>query len=226
MSTIQGGVGRNYTIEVKHTTSGCTQTYTVLLNDDSELPVVTLTPTDNAGCAAGLYTGTVTAVVTYKGVDVTASGDYSFAWTSSDGGFVPPALPASENITALKGSETYTLVATNTGLVCASLPVTITVDDNPATITISDTNTPSTNCIPDMFPNGSIVSDTWVDLDGDMIRDVGIEDLPGLFTYQWHTGVDTSSPIAGEMSPTLSTVQGGNCSTFSTRSSGSLSSNF
>ena len=204
ISTIQGGAGRNYTIEVTHIATGCAQTYTVLLNDASELPVVTMVTTANSGCAPGLYTGTATATIMYKGVDVTASPDYTFAWTGPN--VYSSATPIT--VTGLENGN-YTLTVTNTVLTCVSLPYTTAVIDNPAVITIGNTNTPSTNCIADTDPNGQIVADTWVDLDGDAVRNAGVEDLPGLFTYQWHTGTDTTTPIVGEISPTISTIQGG-----------------
>ena len=121
----------------------------MLLNDASELPVVTLATTENIGCTAGLFTGTVTATIMHKGVDVTASPDYTFAWTG------PNAYTSTDAVTIINVENgDFTLTVTNTVLSCISLPVTSTVADNPAVITIADTNTPSTNCIPDTNPNG------------------------------------------------------------------------
>ncbi|GAG78488.1 unnamed protein product, partial [marine sediment metagenome] len=183
--------GRNYTIEVSHLTSGCTQSYTVLLNDASEIPIVTLTPTDNKGCTLGNYTGTVAAIVMYKGVDVTASPDYSFAWTSSDGAFV--SVNAA-NIASLKGSETYTLTVTNTVLSCIALDVTTTVNDSPDPITIFFTNTRNNSC--DVVGNGEVLA--AIDTNGNGVYDIGVDDNPanfGDYNLTWHEGNTTTGTL-------------------------------
>ncbi|MEN8248508.1 MAG: hypothetical protein ABFS32_06215, partial [Bacteroidota bacterium] len=177
---LQGGATNNYTVRVTEIGSGCEEVLTVLLNDESEDPIVTLTTTPNAGCTGGLFTGSVTAVVTYKGLDVTNDPNYtlSYSWTGPNG-------YTSSDATTITGVEDgdYTLEVTETILGCTSAPVIGAVGSDPATITITDTNTPSTNCIANTNPNGEIVASTWIDLNRNTVLDAG-EDDPTLFNFQ------------------------------------------
>jgi hypothetical protein len=117
----QGGASEYYTVLVTNQSSGCTNTSTVLIGDNHELPVVTLSATDNTICTGTPDGSAGAATVTYKSAPVAAPyTGYSFQW--STGGTTSSIVnqPAGQ----------YTLVVTKADVGCASLPVNIDINNN------------------------------------------------------------------------------------------------
>ena len=152
---LKGG-GQAYTVRIT-TASNCVAITDDDVNEDVDIPVVTLTPTPNEICnpalattSVGNYTGTVTATVSFDGANVTNFSGYTFEWY--DGKVVKPAtdypLKLSSNVIDRLDSNYYTLRVTNTTFGCVSLPKTAQVINNTTLPNIVTTTSPSTNCTP------------------------------------------------------------------------------
>src|SRR5690606_12326747 len=85
-ANLQGGPTNNYTVLVTNQDNGCQSTATVLLTDESELPVLSLVQTPNSVCdpslAASAFNGTITATVTNQLGGLT---DYTFTLAGGTG---------------------------------------------------------------------------------------------------------------------------------------------
>jgi hypothetical protein len=197
--------GQSYTVRITSKTTGCFATDFTTITEDLNVPIVTLTTTDNAICnpalASSAFTGSVTASVTFDGVAVTDFTNYSFTWY--DGSVVTPT-PRAETTSSITQLNTgfYTLVVENTLLGCESTPETEEVGNTTTLPTIAVDADSSTNCLPlapGVTPNGSA---TVTSVNGGAPN-------PALFTFQWHTGNNTAAPIGGETTGTLDDLQGG-----------------
>jgi hypothetical protein len=130
-SNVQGGINGvtlfEYTVEVNIRETGCVNTATVGVDNDSQLPVVVLAaPVDNTNCSATKNGSAAISTVTYRGTPVGAGyPGYTFNWAA--GGTVGPA--PGDTYTALPAG-TYTVTATNTDDQCTSNPVQVTIADN------------------------------------------------------------------------------------------------
>ncbi|MTI24404.1 gliding motility-associated C-terminal domain-containing protein, partial [Fulvivirga kasyanovii] len=131
--------------------TGCINTESYTLADDSELPIVTLSKVDNTICDSGIgFNGSVTASVTYKGSGVTLpDANYVFIW--HDGASTTdPVIAVGDNtdevLAGLEGGF-YTVTVNNVTLGCTSDPVTIEVVDDQYFPDISITITPQTYCV-------------------------------------------------------------------------------
>jgi hypothetical protein len=144
----QGGAGEYYTVLITNQSSGCTNTSTVIIADDRDLPVVTLAATDNTMCS-GTPDGTVsTSGLSYKAAAVTSPyTGYSFLWSTG----------ATTSSLSNQPAAQYTVVVTKDDVGCASVPVSIDVNDNlfiPA-IDVSVINQTSCNT---SDPNGALTA--------------------------------------------------------------------
>lgn len=165
----QGGLGAYYTVLVTNQLSGCTSTSTVLIGDDRDVPVITLSSTNNTICS-GTPDGTVgLSTMSYKGAAVTSPfTGYSFSWVSGQTTASVNNLPAAQ----------YTLVATKDDVGCASVPVSIDVEDNlfipPVDVAIVDQTSCDVN-----NPNGMLTA---------TINESGIGGTAGInsgYTFVW-----------------------------------------
>ncbi len=197
---IQGGAGRNYTVVVTNTTTGCENTAMILLQENQVLPVLALTPTPNNICdetiAGVAFTGAVAAAVSNQVGDI---ADYVFTW--HDGGAdTDPVIPSvSGDLLSNLPAGPYTATVFHTATGCESLPYTATVVDEGALPEIDIAQVPSTNCDP-ALANGSAE-----------VTDVDNAGVGAPYTFQWYTGnvVDPANVISGATDPVLNSVQGG-----------------
>ncbi|MBS1681223.1 MAG: gliding motility-associated C-terminal domain-containing protein [Bacteroidetes bacterium] len=143
-ANVQGGVGKNYTVQVTNQSNGCRNTATVLVGDNSALPVITLSETDNTSCLVG-KNGTASLATLNDanngGAVVSPFTGYTFNWNT--GG-------TTSTISSLD-SGSYTLTVKNSTLGCVSAPVSIKVKNNLFTPPITINITPQTSCT---TPNG------------------------------------------------------------------------
>ena len=121
LAQLQGGLNEYYTVLVTNQTSGCSNTSTVLIPDNHELPVVTLSSVDNTIC-----NGTPDGSVSVAGLSYNASAvaapytGYSFQWSTGTSGQSLLNQPAG----------TYSVIATKNDVGCASVPVNMDVNDD------------------------------------------------------------------------------------------------
>ncbi len=113
---VQGGVGKNYTVQVTNQNTGCQNTKTVLVGDNSKIPTITVSEIDNTNCSA-TKNGTASLVTL---TDANGGGSiaspftgYSFSWNA--GAFTTSSI---NNLS----SGSYTLTVTNSTLNCTSSP--------------------------------------------------------------------------------------------------------
>lgn len=186
----QGGVGENYTILVRNLASGCENTETVLLSDDSELPVVTLQSTDNTICVGTPDGSTAIQSLTYRGNAVTTPfTGFTFAWSNG------VTTPANNAVAA----GNYSVTVTNTTDGCTSDPVDIDVNDDlfipPLDVTIINNQT---SCDP-VNPNGSLA----VTVDETSIGGNAAENSTTLYSFEW---VNHGDPFASPGTPAGNTA--------------------
>lgn len=148
-SLLQGGVGRNYIVEVTLTSTGCKNTATLLLADNSALPVLgPLSKFDNTKCANPRDGQAILGTVTYKGTPITfPNAAYTIAWSNGGNTSTISALPAG----------TYTVTVRKNDVSCTSDPASIQVQDNLTDPDITTNTTSSTNCTGGA-PNGSVTA--------------------------------------------------------------------
>jgi len=180
---VQGGAGKNYTVQVTNQNTGCQNTNTVLVGDNSVLPVLgPLGKTDNTLCAGSNGTATIGTLTFPTGTPVSAPyAGFTFAWSNA-------ATTTSINSLA---AGTYSLTATNTATNCISSPVSVTIINNQTLPTITTSTTPSTNCAGGA-PNGSV-------------NVTGVAPVDA-YTYKWYSGntvgaagTELNSPFTNSM---------------------------
>ena len=195
---VKGG-GQSYTIKITSALQ-CIAITDMVITEILNIPVVTLTPAPNSICDPALtstnYTGSVTASVTFAGNPVTDFTNYSLTWYNGSLASGTPRPETTGALTALDDGY-YTLVVERTDLSCVSNPETAEVIDATVLPVVTTAAAPSTNCDP-LLANGSA---TVTNVDG-----LG---TGAPYTFQWHTGIDLSSPIAAAINPALNNRQGG-----------------
>lgn len=182
-SQLQGG--QNYTVEVRSTTTGCTNTATLALTDDSKIPVITpLTFAPNKNCSApfdGSAFVNAATPFTYRGNTITNPyTGFNLVWS---GGTVNAA---GDGITGL-AAGTYTLQVTagtgnsvtNNNDNCISLPVQVTILDNLTFPTISVAKQDQTSCDA-ALPNGQLTATVGGGTAG--------------YTFKWFNGTGITAP--------------------------------
>ena len=170
-----------YTVRATKTSTGCTATNEITINQNLIYPVVTLTPTPNSICdiavaPGGTFVGKVQANVTG------GSAGNSFVWYNGNTTLVAPRLETIDNIIQLNGGD-YTLIVTNTTSGCATGAVTTTVTNNTTLPTLSTSQTPSTNCVVGKEDGTANVTQ----VNGVLVA------ATTNFNYQWHTGIGCTS---------------------------------
>jgi large repetitive protein len=198
-----------YTVKATNTTTGCFATAEATITQTLVYPVVTLTPSPNAVCdptkGTSAFTGSVTANVSYNGSTVTDFTPFQLVWHN---GLLPtdPVIAGanSKNINQLNGGN-YTLVVTKTTEGCAAAPATALVSNTPTLPTLITSQSPSHNC--DAGPTGDGSAEVT------KVNTVNVGATTN-FTYQWHTGIGTTTVIAGQTNPKLQNLKGGVSSNF------------
>jgi hypothetical protein len=175
------GGGVYYTVKVT-TANNCSDTEKIIITEDVNVPVVTLTPVDNSICdpalAATAFNGKVTASVTFKGVAVTDFTNYQFKWYDGSQTSDPAITVANDKNPLLSQLDDgfYTVTAKRLDLSCLSTPVTAEVKDGTVLPVITASTIPSKNCDP-LIPSGS----------------AAVTDVDGLgtgspYSFKWYNG--------------------------------------
>lgn len=173
--------GSNFTVEVVNNATGCSNTLTLLLPDNSALPVLTLTPSPNSICDPLIgFNGSIATSV--NDVNSIPAHTYNFVWSTGTDLTSPIA---GQNAASLNGrnGDFYTATVTNVTLNCTSAPVITEIKNEQILPVINTALIPSTNCVGGT-PNGSIDSSV----------DVGGTPTTGGYTFNWFTGNLTSDP--------------------------------
>ncbi|MGE0773127.1 MAG: gliding motility-associated C-terminal domain-containing protein [Cyclobacteriaceae bacterium] len=183
--------GQNFTVEAINNSTGCRNTLTQLLPDNSALPVLTLTPSPNTICDPLIgFNGSIASSF----VDANGLGGHSYNYIWSTGSDMTSPI-AGQNGPALGGRNGgfYTATITNSNLNCTSDPVTVEVVNNQIFPVIQTTLTPSTNC-PGGAPNGVLAA----------VVDEGGSPTTTGYSFEWFDGNTTADPSVG----TTATVNG------------------
>jgi hypothetical protein len=200
--TLQGAIGRFYTVLVTNQNDGCQNTHTVEVPDARILPVPALTPNPNSICDASLtnppvqYNGSVASVITNQGANVL--DDYQFTWTDEeDGSQVLQAAGAAGQNLLNRDSSYYTLVVVQLSTGCISNPVTAQVTPDLSLPNITADANASTNCDPALANGG-----------------VQVTDVDGLgsgapFIFEWHQGNTLAGALVANTAASPDTLQGG-----------------
>lgn len=198
-----------YTVKATNSTTGCAATAEATVIQNLINPVVTLSPSPNAVCdptkGTSAFTGSVTATITYNGLNVTDFTPYQLVWHNGPLATDPVIAGAtSKTINQLNGGS-YTLVVTKTSESCTSVPVSATVTNTPLLPALLTAQSPSQNCDAGLTGNGSA--------EVTKVNTINVGATTN-FTYQWHTGVGTGTIRAGETNPKLQNLKGGAASNF------------
>ncbi|MEX1241806.1 MAG: VCBS repeat-containing protein, partial [Cyclobacteriaceae bacterium] len=192
--SVKGG-GLFYTVRVT-TGNNCSDTEKLIITENLQVPIATLTPTDNGICdpalATSAYNGTVSASVTFDGVAVADFTNYQITW--HNGSLVTDPVIAGETTPLLdeRNGGFYTIVVERTDLSCTSVPVTAEVLNNIVLPTIETDSIPSTNCAGGA-PNGGVTVTSIVPAD--------------TYSYRWFD--PTNTLIAGATTASITGRQGG-----------------
>ncbi len=192
-SGVQGGISGasllQYTVEVTILQTGCVNTATVGVSDDSQVPVLgPLTPTNNTLCSVTKNGAATVSTLNYRAalVPPASYSDYTFSW-STGGTQGPP-----ETYTALAAGN-YTLTAQNNISKCTSNPVSVTISDNLFIPPINVLAVDQTSC-DTATPNGSLTA---------TIDETALGGSTGVTTGYTFTWVDdvTSGTISSGAAP-------------------------
>lgn len=194
---VSGG-GVFYTVKVT-TATNCSDTEKLIISENVNVPLVTLTAIDNTICdpllASSNYTGSVSASVTFDGIAVTDFTNYSLTW--HEGSLTTdPIIPNTTPALTEQNSGYYTLVAERTDLYCISAPETAEVKDATILPTITASAVPSTNCDP-ALANGSV-----------QVTDVDGTGIPFTYTYAWYAGNTPGGLLVASFPASPDTLQG------------------
>ncbi|MFZ6010318.1 MAG: FG-GAP-like repeat-containing protein, partial [Bacteroidota bacterium] len=177
---VSGG-GVFYTVKVT-TQNNCSATDKLIITEDVNVPVVTLTPVDNSICdpalAASAYNGSVTATVTFKGSPVTDFSGYQFKWYDGSQTTDPAIVVADDKnpVLSQRDGGFYTVTAERLDLRCLSLPVTTEVK-NVTVLPQPEIDIDSaTNCTP-ALANGSVE-----------VTDVDNAGVGAPYNFKWYDG--------------------------------------
>ena len=198
-----------YTVKATNNATGCTATNEVTITQNLTYPVVSLTPSPNSTCdptkGTNTFNGSVAATVTYNGTPVVdpVGANFSLVWHNGALATDPVIGGNTTSISQLNGGS-YTLVVTRTDVVCAAAPVTATVTNTTSLPALTTNQTPSTNCAGGTLDGIAEVT---------KVNGIAVG-FTANFTYKWHTGLGTGSPIAGATNAKLSNLQGGAASNF------------
>jgi hypothetical protein len=184
------GAPRPYTVEVLNTATGCKNNTTQFVADNSVVPVLSSTTTDNTICApAANYNGTFKILLTNPVGTYVYPTDFTFTWYQSNtndplaviGGPTTTTNLADPSITLTKLQEgPYTVVGKNTKTGCTSAPASNVVGNGKVYPSLLPSATGSNNCSLALTPDGT--------------ASVAVSVTTGAHTFQWYTG--TVDPVA------------------------------
>jgi hypothetical protein len=195
----QGSATAFRTVEVKSTTTLCSSNVTVLIPDESQLPIVApLTPVNNPNCPAfpdGSVNDPEGQVIfngfTYEGFAVpTPYAGFTFIWSG-------PGAPAEgANIPSLTdlAASGYSLQIKHVTRNCISNPVNATVIDALVYPVIDTDITPQTSCDEANFANGQLTATATV------------ASGPSGLSFAWFNGLGLAGTPIGELSDGVTTA--------------------
>lgn len=198
--TLASAAAGTYTVKAINRRTGCFATKVVVVNDVSAKPVIKLSSTENVNCSSTIgYTGSVTASFELN-PNVQSGHQLVYQWTRN-GVILPDETTATVSGV---GAGTYGVTVSNQNLACVSDPVSIQVSDVTVLPDVITSSTPSTNCV------AGLENGTAAVVSVDNIAAGAADD----YSYQWHTGAGTASPIATTTNSTaddaiLRNIQGG-----------------
>ncbi|MEO5602214.1 MAG: VCBS repeat-containing protein, partial [Cyclobacteriaceae bacterium] len=200
---VSGG-GVFYTVKVT-SVNNCSDTEKLIITEDLNVPVVTLTPTDNSICdpslAASNYNGSVNASITFDGVAVTDFTNYQITWHKGSLNTDPVIAGETSPVLDERNGSYYTVVVERTDLSCISLPVTAEVKNVLLLPVIKTDSIASTNCVVNY--NGNMIANgqaTVLSVDG-AATTVN-------HTFLWSDNGSTTD-VDGRTTGTISQIQGG-----------------
>jgi hypothetical protein len=201
---VKGG-GQAYTVKAT-SMSQCFATDDNVVSESLVYPIVTLTPTPNGICDPALingppnFQGSVSASVTYGGNPIVDS-EFTFEWYNGTQAIGAPRPETTSTISSLN-TGFYTLLVRRNNNACSATPKTAEVLNTTVIPVISTSAVASTNCSP-LLANGQAI-----------VTNVDGAGTGSPYIFSWHSGVDTSTLIAGATSATLGNRQGGASSFF------------
>jgi hypothetical protein len=160
---MQGGATAFHTVKVMSSTTKCFSNATVLIPDESTLPILgALVPDDNESCDTDNPTGKVTyGGLSDDGVVIPSPfTNYVFTWDGPKTGLPVSVTGATASVLDLVPAGTYSLTVRNTVTNCISDPVTASVADDLVYPVIDTEIDPQTSCditLPEL-PTGRIIS--------------------------------------------------------------------
>jgi hypothetical protein len=192
-ANIQGGLNGatlfQYTVQVTIRETGCVNLGIVGVDDDSQLPMPTLTSIDNTNCILPFNNGSaIINSLSYRGVAVAAPySGFTFSWSA--GGIVGPA--PGDTYTALAAGS-YTVTVTNTDDNCASNPVQVTINDDLFIPPIEIVAVDQTSCNPDA-PNGALTATV------DETALGGATGTTNGYNFQWNDDVTSVATLSNQI---------------------------
>ncbi|MGK7392346.1 MAG: gliding motility-associated C-terminal domain-containing protein [Candidatus Cyclobacteriaceae bacterium M2_1C_046] len=185
---LDGTAGNNtYTVLVTNTTTGCQNSQSVTVPDNTVLPVVSLTSTPNSICdpAFATYNGSITASFTdVNGSNPRDYSQYSYTFLDSTGTDATVTYPgASVTDSTLNNipEGSYSVIIVNDSLGCNSDPVNIVVGDTLILPDIITSITPMTAC-DTTLANGTATAQVNLN---------GTATTTG-YSFEWFRGTSTS----------------------------------
>lgn len=155
---VSGG-GVFYTVKVT-SANNCSDTEKLIITENLNVPVVTLTPVDNTICdpslASSNYNGSVSASVTFDSVAVTDFTNYLITWHEGSLTTDPVLTGETSDVLAQRNGGFYTIVVERTDLYCTSAPVTAEVKNTLVFPAIKTDSIASTNCV--VIYNGNTIA--------------------------------------------------------------------
>jgi len=192
--TISGLAAGDYTARVTADASGCANTQTFSILDNSTVPIIDqaeIIISDRTSCSSinGSLAATDILVVSDPGGE--PAGGYTFEW------WIGTTATGAADFTGTTYSNldavSYTLVATNNDTDCGSAPVTLTVKDNTVIPVIDSNSTHNTACDPLLY-NSSISASNGGVVAGN--------------TFEWFVGTDTNTPFVDNTDGVISGTNG------------------
>ncbi|MCR9252396.1 MAG: L-type lectin-domain containing protein, partial [bacterium] len=198
---------QEYTVEVTHTETGCTQTASFTVTQDINRPTISLdNMVQNTVCsdASTDYDGSLTAAVTYEGSGVTLpSTDYEFTWYNGSTTSDPVISGETSHILSNQPAGFYTVtVRNNADGSCDSDPITFEITDN---LDNPDSDLDATRT------NNNTVCDITTNASGTYDGQISVTPTTGDvsdYTWTWFVGVstDASDEVTANITDALVTV--------------------
>ena len=183
---------QEYTVEVTHTATGCTELASFTVTQELERPTLSLdamnpsTVCDTTG-TGNTYDGSVSVAAIYEGASVTDFSNYQFTWYQGSSHLTDPVITG-ENDEELTNYPAgfYTVIAQNNADGgCESDPITVEITSNP--------NNPDSD-LDATRTNNNTVCDTTTNVTGLFNGQISVTPVSGAitdYTFEWFVGAST-----------------------------------